>query len=75
MIPPLNPHGKGEYLTDSYICDCCCSETVPYINGFGTTINRAIAVPVGGVSYLACSRECARILFHIHHQYAMREAK
>lgn len=60
-----------------YVCDCCGSEAVLRGDGHGGCAwdwnwNPRL-VRVGGRVYYGCSRECARTLFSIHHQYAMRD--
>lgn len=61
-----------------WACDCCQRfyDEQDYLSmkredGSGATA--PIIIEVKEVRYFACSRECARILFNIHHQYAMRE--
>lgn len=85
MIPSLNdPKIMAEHFrpTDgkwpSWDCDCCqkfysekdylWGQTMP-----DTYLVIPVFVEVKGIKYFGCSRECAKILFNIHHQYAMRE--
>jgi len=71
------------------ICDCCLRAFDCYradyfhLRGEIPHYDRVPAiqttpptwVEAGGSKYWACSPECARILFLIHHQYAMRESR
>lgn len=50
---------EGDQAT---ICDCCRNE-----------LRNFKALEIGGVKYFVCTPDCARTLFFIHHQYAMRE--
>jgi len=58
-----------------WTCDCCQrsyeQDWLKEVNEPGIVV--PIFVEVNGVKYFACSKDCARILFNIHHQYAMRE--
>lgn len=66
----------------AWICDCCFqswpkmgvmpSQNLPYIPD-GSDSFAPRMVEVSGVRYFACSESCARALFIIHHQYALRE--
>lgn len=58
----------------SFICDCCLETGGPIHDGFHDEASNPRLVVVKGMTYYSCSVECARILFNIHHQYAMREA-
>lgn len=66
----------------AWICDCCVQswpkmgvmpcQNLPYLpDGSGSFAPRM--VEVSGIRYFACSEACARALFLIHHQYALRE--
>lgn len=69
------------------ICDCCL-KVVDYYRADDFKLRGEIAwdgspakqttpppwVEVGGARYWACKEECARILFLVHHQYAMNGA-
>lgn len=73
MIPSLNSISPGPL--SKYICDCCARTLETWQNGLGFWQNMNIRQEIGGVAYFACSLECSRILFQIHHQYAMRQGK
>lgn len=73
--------GKGGDCP-GWTCDCCvqhwpkmgampCAAFVYLPNGADTFAPRM--VEVSGIRYFACSEACARALFLIHHQYALRE--
>lgn len=66
----------------AWTCDCCVQhwpkmdvmshQNLPYLpDGSDSFAPRMIGV--SGVRYFACSESCARALFVIHHQYALRE--
>lgn len=74
MIPSLNSNPDPPSY-EGYICDCCAKFTMPWVDGMYQSRDNPIPLKVGGVTYLGCSRECNRILFMIHQQYAMREGK
>lgn len=85
MIPSLNDSkltAEQFRPTDgkwpSWTCDCCQKfyDQKDYL--WATSVPGAILmmpafVEVNGIKYFACCKDCARILFNIHHQYAMRE--
>lgn len=77
MIPSLNdqaltraswPALGNEGECPAWTCDCC-THHVPKEMGF----YMPRMVEVSGIRYFACSESCARALFIIHHQYALRE--
>lgn len=62
-----NPHA-------TLICDCCNKHFWNQIVDVGFYRRDGILkIKVRDVTYIACSGECARILFNIHHQYALQE--
>ena len=79
MIPSVNlpeivdQAGAGRTI-QHFQCDCCANEfrNVDLATGHATTVRK---IRVAGETYIACSSPCARILFQIHHQYALLEAK
>lgn len=66
----------------AWTCDCCVlswskarvmsCQSLPYLPD-GTDSFAPRMVEVSGIRYFACSEACARALFLIHHQYALRE--
>jgi hypothetical protein len=66
----------------AWTCDCCVQhwpkmgvvscQNLPYLPD-GTDSFAPRMVEVCGIRYFACSESCARALFVIHHQYALRE--
>lgn len=88
MIPSLNDQSitpedwkSGKRVNMDWICDCChkpgreviiAPEGAPLTRPY-QIIKPPTFVEVSGIRYHACGPECARILFSIHHQYAMRE--
>lgn len=74
-------HKDGKWT--EWACDCCGDfyGNEYYVGGlalraalgFGGEPVNPTYVEVKGVRYFSCSKECSRILFNIHHQYAMME--
>lgn len=80
------PQNLQEYESLNYVCDCCKKHVAHVVRHSMPTMGNPPhswtdwspewnprLVMVNGVTYYGCSSECARILFDIHHQYAMRE--
>lgn len=90
MIPSLNSQpvpvypAKGNWeqvdrVKLPYVCDCCRKHISPAAfhmpdDYWDREMNPRL-VEVGGMTYYGCSTECARILFDIHHRYALAEGK
>lgn len=75
------PFGKGGECP-AWTCDCCVQswpdmhvmscQNLRYLPD-GSDSFAPRMVEVSGIRYFACSEACARALFLIHHQYALRE--
>lgn len=78
MIPSLNDPKITEADFEppkpaAWICDCCQSEFDQKGYQSCGTIYVPLFIEVKDVRYFSCSKECSRVLFNIHHQYAIRE--
>lgn len=82
MIPSNNDpkitvasFGPTQGMCPGWTCDCCQRSYEQ--DWLKKNAEPGILIPsfieVNGAKYLACSKDCAKILFNIHHQYAMRE--